>query len=295
LNRNWGVDIGGTTAVIGYLDGEVFRTEAVLPTRPTEEPGLLLDRIASLILSKDPRPAGLGLAVAGFVDRGQGILRSSPNLPLMVEISLGRRMEGLVGCPVVMENDCNAFAAGAVAGGQIPGSGLWLLVTLGTGIGGAIVLDGRVLHGRGHAGEFGHMTIAADGIPCPCGNRGCWERYASAGALIRYCREAGCPAELVEPREAAALADAGDRAALEGFGRLGDWVGAGLSNLSWCFHPDGITLAGGLANAWRHFSARAGEEHRRRCPFPPTAGVLRNCSETGAMGAAVIGRSPGCA
>jgi glucokinase len=292
LNSSWGVDIGGTTTVVGYLDGDgSFITVAVLPTRSHEEPGLLLSRIAATVHAQDPRPASMGLGVAGFVDCRERLLITSPNLPMMVNIPLGKRLEELIGCPVTIENDCNAFAAGAVAGGQIPAKGLWLLITLGTGIGGAIVLDGTVEHGRGFAGEFGHMTIVADGIACPCGNRGCWERYASAGALLRYCTEAGSPEGLVEPKEAASLADGGDRAALTGFSRLGRWVGVGLSNLSWCFSPDGIALAGGLSNAWRHFSREAEEEHRRRCPFPWTAGVLRHCSETGAWGAAVIGKS----
>lgn len=277
--------------MVGYLEGDGFITVAELATRSSEEPGLLLARIAATVLEHDRRPATMGLGVAGFVDRQERLLRTSPNLPLMVNIPLGRLLENLVGCPVSMENDCNAFAAGAVAGGQIPATGLWLLVTLGTGIGGAIVMDGTVEHGRGFSGEFGHMTIVADGIPCPCGNRGCWERYASATALIRYCREAGGPEGLTEPREAAAMADAGDSAALKGFEKLGTWVGVGLSNISWCFSPDGIALAGGLSNAWRHFSGSAEAEHRSRCPFPWTAGVLRNCSETGAWGAAVIGKS----
>lgn len=291
LSRSWGVDIGGTTSVVGCLEGDAFVVHAVLPTRPQEEPDHLLARIAETILSLDPSPASVGLGVAGFVDRHGRILVTSPNLPRMVDIPLGRRLEALLGCPVAMENDCNAFAAGAVAVGRIPPEGLWLLVTLGTGIGGAIVIDGAVEHGSGFSGEFGHMTIAAEGLPCPCGNRGCWERYASAEALLRYCREAGAPVGLVEPREAAALADDGDPAVLAGFARFGTWVGTGLSNLSWAFSPAGIVLAGGLSNAWRHFARSAEIEHRRRCPFPWTAEVLPNCSETGAWGAAVIGRS----
>lgn len=290
MTRHWGADIGGTTIVVGYLQGETFVTVSVLPTHPREEPGELLRRIASTVLELDRAPASMGLGVAGFVDRSRGYLVRSPNLPSMVDAPLGRDLAKLLDCPVTMDNDCNAFAAGAVAGGEIPRQGLWLLATLGTGIGGAIVIDGAVVHGTGFAGEFGHMTLVAEGIPCPCGSSGCWERYASAEALVRYCREAGASRSLTEPRDAALQADGGDRAAIEGFSVFGRWVGTGLSNLSWCFSPEGIVLAGGLANSWRHFGAAAEAEHRSRCPFPWNVTVLRNCSETGASGAAVLGR-----
>jgi glucokinase len=136
------------------------------------------------------------------------------------------------------------------------------MVTLGTGIGGAVMLEGRVHRGRnGMAGEFGHMQVVPDGLPCECGGRGCWEQYSSGNALVRYARQRigreptvleeaceGAPERLTGPMVSAAAED-GDLVARAAFASVGDWLGVGLANLVAAFDPDCIVVGGGVSAA----------------------------------------------
>jgi len=288
LSKSWGVDIGGTTTVVGLLEDSQFTTRAVLATNPNEPPQILLQRIMDIISADGSRPHSIGIGAAGFVDRCAGILRGSPNLPLINGFPLRDTLRRMAGCNVIMENDCNAFAIGALHSGEIPREGLHLFVTLGTGIGGTIVSDGNILFGEDEAGEFGHMTVKADGIECPCGNRGCWECYASARSLQRYFGSS-TGNQNVEPKLLAELARKGDRNALAAFQQFGEWIGIGLSNLGWCFNPSSILLGGGLTGTFDLFSRTAETEYSARCFSPWRVRVLPLCSEAGAHGAAVAG------
>ena len=204
---NWGVDIGGTTIVLGRLARDDFLRESVLDMERDREPSQVLEDVARTVLGHDPTPVTLGVGIAGLVLRDDGILVSSPNLPMWRDFPVRDYLAGSLRCPVALDNDSNVFAIGAVRTGQIPSEGLWLMVTLGTGIGGTLVNDGRIIYGTGFAGEFGHMTVEASGIDCPCGSRGCWERYAAASALTRYYRTRS--GRELPPRDIAGLASGG--------------------------------------------------------------------------------------
>ncbi len=282
------MDIGGTTTVVGLLEDSLFTTRAVLPTNPNEPPEMLLQRIMDVIRANGSRPDSIGIGAAGFVDRHAGVLRRSPNLPLMNGFPLREILGRMAECIVIMENDCNAFAIGALHTGEIPQHGIHLVVTLGTGIGGSIISDGNIIYGEGAAGEFGHMTVKADGIECPCGNRGCWECYASARSLQRYFGSSG-NGKIMEPKLLAESAREGDRKAIAAFRQFGEWVGIGLSNLAWCFNPSSILLGGGLSGTFDLFSRTAEVEYSDRCHSPWRVRVLPLCSEAGAHGAAVAG------
>ncbi len=285
---NWGVDIGGTTIILGFLEDDRFAVEAVLDTGRHLDPGEILGSIAGVILNSDPAPATVGVGIAGLVKAGQGILVSSPNLPEWRDYPVRSVLSGSLNCPVVVDNDSNVFAIGAVRTGQIPAEGLWLMVTLGTGIGGTIVNNGEVVYGTGFAGEFGHMTVEASGEQCPCGSRGCWERYAAAGALTRYFHHRS--GQELPPKEIASLASEGDLQALRAFEEFGRWLGIGLFNLCQCFSPMGIFLAGGLMGGSRFFLSHAEDEYRRRGDRDWNVRVLPSSSEAGARGAALMGR-----
>ena len=262
----------------------------MLETRPPEGPGRLLAALSSAILAADPEPASVGIGIAGLVDRSRGWLEFSPNLRGWEGLDVASRVGALTGAPVVVDNDCNAFAYGAVGTGFVPSRGLSVLVTLGTGIGGTIVDDGRILYGTGYAGEFGHMPVEALGQACPCGSTGCWERYAGREALIGYYTGNDCGAGGPDPREIAALAARGDERAAAAFATFGRWVGTGLAGLANCLSPGGFFLAGGLSNTAGLFLPSAREEFSRRTRHPWTVAVLPGSSEAGALGAALMAR-----
>lgn len=285
---NWGIDIGGTTIILGYRrEGKFFRI-AVLKTEQEQNPHQIMRRVSSAILGIDPYPSTAGVGIAGLVKVDEGILVSSPNLPGWRDFPVGTVLSEALSCPVAVDNDSNAFALGAVGTGSIPRRGLWLMVTLGTGIGGTIINGGKILYGTGFAGEFGHMSVEAFGESCPCGSKGCWEQYAAASALVRYySRSSG--GRSLEPREISELASAGDRDALSAFEEFGTWLSAGLVNLYNCFSPHGVFMAGGLMGASSHFLPRAESEFRKRCGHRWSVEILPSSSDAGAEGAAIMG------
>jgi glucokinase len=225
------------------------------------------------------------------------------------DVARGRRVDGVgIAATVVLDNDANCTARAECTYGAARGASDVIVVTLGTGIGGAVVIDGRVHRGsNGMAGEFGHMQVVPDGLPCECGGRGCWEQYSSGNALARYARARldgsvmlrelcqGDPDQLTGPMVTGA-AEAGDPLALEAFGSVGRWLGVGLANLVAAFDPDVMVVGGGVSAAGDLLlePARAalgeslvGAGHR---VVPP---VLRATlgPEAGAVGAADLART----
>jgi glucokinase len=286
---HWGIDIGGTTTIIGYLIQGQFVKTATLATDPASGPESLLNRICTKIREVDDIPGSIGAGIAGLVDREKGLLVSSPNLEGWDNFRIRDRLSGLMHCPVAIDNDCNVFAIKAIESSEIPSSGLWLMVTLGTGIGGTIINDGTILYGSSYAGEFGHMTVEASGNRCPCGSKGCWETYAAAGALSGYYSKYSHSCNYHSPIEIAQMASSKDEAALEAFREFGKWLGIGLVNLYQCFSPCGIYLGGGLPGASDFFLEYAEKEFRRRCRFDWNVNVLTSSSDAGAEGAAIMG------
>ena len=213
--------------------------------------------------------------------------------------------------PVVLENDATAATHAEATYGAARGADLAVVVTLGTGIGGGIVLGGRLHRGHnGMAGEFGHMQVAPGGLPCECGGRGCWEQYSSGNALVRYAREqlgtrptmleeqcTGNP-QLLTGLMVTAAAEAGDLLAHEAFTHVGDWLGVGLANLVAAFDPDCLVVGGGVSAAGDRLLEPArtalqrtlvGAAHRVVPPvLPATLGP-----EAGLIGAADLARGEG--
>lgn len=283
-NCFWGVDIGGSTAIIGHLgrDGSFCMAE-VLDTGPCRQPAAVMASIATVIRRFDPSPAAVGVGIAGLVDVKRGFLTFSPNLPLWSGTPIASSLSRLMGgAQVFVDNDCNAFAIGALHKGIIPGTGLWLFITLGTGIGGCVISEGKILYGTGTAGEFGHMTIREGGRKCTCGLRGCWERYAGRDALISFYDGR------TEPKSIAAKARKGDEKAIAAFTEYGLWLGRGMANLAKCLAPEGFFLAGGLCTCFHLFHLEAKREFESRCPNPWRVGALPDSSTAGAFGAAAM-------
>lgn len=297
-----GVDVGGTKVLAAEVDtaGRVLATAARSTPGRRVEVGLLEAALTEAVLEvADGRPiAAVGLAAAGFVDREGERVMFAPHLPWRGEAVRDRLAERW-GTTVVLDNDANCAAHAEIAHGEAGGDAL--VITLGTGIGGAVVIGGRVHRGRnGMAGEFGHMQVVPDGLPCECGNRGCWEQYSSGNALTRFARErighertslermcGGIPERLVGPMVTDAARD-GDAVALQAFASVGDWLGVGIANLVAAFDPEVVVVGGGVsaADALLLDPARAaltralvGASHRRvppvrRARFGPEAGVV---------------------
>jgi glucokinase len=321
-----GVDIGGTKLFGVALDprGAVIG-DARLSTPQAEEaadgagPGgaEVADAVAEVVarlsaqLPSGPDPLAVGVGAPGMVDR-EGRLRFAPNLPGASGSDLRRLVaDRLGGSLVVVENDANCAALGEQAFGALAEVRDGVMITLGTGIGGGIVVDGRVrLGAAGFAGEIGHMVVDPAGPPCPCGSRGCWERYASGGGLGRLAREAayagrlvhvvaqaGGDPENVHGEDITRAARSGDEGALGVLDELGWWVALGLANIVTMVDPQRIVLGGGLAEAGdlllgptrRAFSELV-EGASARPSIEITGAVLGE--RAGAVGAALAARSP---
>jgi glucokinase len=200
--------------------------------------------------------------VAGLVDRS-GTLRVAPNLPGVVEYPFAAALHERLGLPVTVDNDATCATWGEHEAGAAKGHDDAVLVTLGTGIGAGIVAGGQLQRGAaGFAGEAGHMVVDPDGPPCPCGRRGCWERYASGNGLGQLAREAaiagrvervvelaGGEPEAVRGEHVTQAANEGDEGALAVFRKFGWWVALGVANLVNILDPSVVVIGGGLVDA----------------------------------------------
>ena len=193
-----GVDLGGTNLRIAAVNQQGHLMEKVtLGTRVALGKDHVIHEMCDaihLLRAKYRHTAslrGIGIGIPGIIDMHTGMLREVPNLPGWAESAVQAQIERLLDTPVVLENDANAAALGEQWLGAARETDDMAMLTLGTGVGGGIVLGGRIWHGMtGMAGEFGHMTVDPEGPPCGCGNRGCLERYASATAIVKMAREA---------------------------------------------------------------------------------------------------------
>jgi glucokinase len=259
------IDIGGTKLALGLVDaaGKILARNEI-PTHASEGPDRVLARLitlASAMLERAGAPHAVrraGIACAGPLDRQAGLVLNPPNLPGWTRIPLVNRVERALGLPAVLDNDANAAALGEFRYGAGRGARSLVYLTVSTGIGGGIILDGRLWRGLGNsAGEIGHMTIDPDGPPCGCGNRGCLEALASGPAIARRAREAlqgGRPSRLRDLGEVTApnvmrLAREGDALASEVWAvavhALALGVGAAITILA----PERVIIGGGVAQA----------------------------------------------
>lgn len=260
-----GVDVGGTKVLAGIVDAAGTVSRAARRSTPGRrvDAGMVEDALTEAVreVTGDAQLGAVGLAAAGFVDATGEKVRFAPHLPWLDE-PVRARLEDRWGVPVLLENDATAAAHAEATYGAARGVDDALVVTMGTGIGGGIILGGRLHRGwNGMAGEFGHMQVVPDGLPCECGNRGCWEQYSSGGALVRFAQDgmgsmptvmeercSGNPAFLTGLMVTEA-AEAGDLLAREAFAHVGDWLGVGLANLVAAFDPAIVVVGGGVSAA----------------------------------------------
>jgi glucokinase len=283
-NFSIGVDLGGTNLRIAAINqqGELME-KVTLGTRVSLGKDHVIHemcdaiRVLGVKYSNVGALQGIGVGVPGIIDMKTGMLRESPNLPGWAESPLQAEIEQRLGTRVILENDANVAALGEKWLGAAKGVDDMIMLTLGTGVGGGIVLEGRIWHGMtGMAGEFGHMTVEPEGPQCGCGNRGCVEQYASATAVVRMAKEAIASGRAPELARAANsdpefnakavynLAIQGDEEARKIFGRLGRALGICIANLVNAFNLPMYVVGGGVASAWEAFSPFVFEELRQR-------------------------------
>ncbi len=306
-----GVDLGGTNVAVGLVD-ENYRLlrKASLPT-DAENPMAIVDTIVTLAtrlveeagISFD-EVASLGLASPGIVDRESGEIVYSCNIKFD-HFPMARHLtERLPITAVHLDNDANAAALGEAKAGGARGSKNSLTVTLGTGVGGGIIIDCEVYMGFNFAaGELGHIVLEKDGRPCGCGRRGCFEAYSSATGLIRTTREKmeACPDSLmhefankegkVSGRTAFDAARAGDRAAHEVVDEYLSYLASGLATLAGIFRPEVIVIGGGLSNEKENLLAPLRPLVREKCGGSevPALRIAELGNDAGIIGAACIG------
>jgi len=258
-----GIDLGGTKCLGVALssEGEVLAEHRV-PTPVGED--AVLDAIVAVADGLRQRVEGVvavGVGAPGLVDRS-GVLRFAPNLSGVRDFALRDSLAQRLDLPVQVENDATSAAWAERQVGAARGLDDVVLVTLGTGIGGGIVAAGVLQRGaHGFAGEVGHMVVDPDGPECPCGQRGCWERYASGSGLGRLCRDAavagraghvvdlaGGDPEAVRGEHVTAAALDGDAEAIAVIDRFAWWVALGLANLANIFDPAVFVVGGGLVD-----------------------------------------------
>jgi glucokinase len=259
-----GVDVGGTKLLAVRLDPDGGVTADHFQASPTDGPGVVEEvAAAARRLSDDAVAGAVGVGVPGLVD-GTGLVRFAPNLPGLAGTPLIEALcDALPGWTVWVGNDATAACWAECDRGAARGRDEVLMVTLGTGIGGGMVSGGRLVEGANRfAGEFGHMVVDPHGPRCPCGKRGCWERFASGSGLGALGREmaiageaprlvalAGGDPEVVRGEHVTAAAAEGDASALEIMSRFGWWVALGLANLANALDPGLIVVGGGLITA----------------------------------------------
>jgi glucokinase len=266
-----GIDLGGTYIKFGLLDEGLRPGRTIeLPTPWQEGPEALVEQMAAGTRQLTNANgltrgdiAGVGIGSPGPIDIAQGIIVEAPNIPGMRNFPLRDSVSKALNLPAVLENDANAAAYGEYICGAGRGSRIMVMLTLGTGVGSGIIIDGQILHGsHGLGGELGHMIIVPDGEPCGCGQKGCLERYCSATYLAmlasRMVREGGRQGLLAvavkEGRDidARAVNDArkrGDALAAEVWDMATYYLALGCVNICRIFDPDMIVLSGGLTRA----------------------------------------------
>ncbi|QKW19235.1 ROK family glucokinase [Kitasatospora sp. NA04385] len=261
-----GVDVGGTKIAAGVVDesGEILAKTRV-PT--PADPQWAVDAIAQGVRElkeQYPDVTAVGVGAPGFVSRDRSTVLMAPNIAWENE-PLKQRVEELTGLETVVENDANCAAWAEFRFGAAAAYEDMVLITVGTGLGGGIVLDGRLHRGRfGVAGEIGHLNMVPDGLECGCGGHGCWEQYGSGRALRRYGRERAAAdpiagkrmlelndgvAETIRGIHITEAAEEGDALALSCYAELADWLGRGMADLAALFDPGVFVLGGGVSDS----------------------------------------------
>ena len=311
--RYVGIDVGGTNLKAGLVDEEGHILEVERIPLAFRDPEQFAETVADLAVTVARKggvaPESLewvGMGLPGAVDGGD--IRFITNIP-MENVPLEKLFRQHLDLPVLLGNDADCAAVGEWSCGVGRGTKHFIVITLGTGVGGGMILNGKLYSGCGAGGEVGHIVIKQDGVPCNCGRRGCWEAYASATGLIRETKEAmeqhpesalhavAAANGGVEGRTAFQAAEQGDETALAVCRAYAEYLAAGLTNLVNILHPEAVALGGGVAAAPEHLLLEpvreivARECYARHVDQVPRIIRAELGNDAGIIGAAMLGRA----
>ena len=255
-----GIDFGGTSVKLGVCRGdELLVTDEPIPTTQFHGPAALIGEMAARVAklrTTYPAICAIGVGVPGLVDFDHGFVHELTNVPGWKHVPLKTILSEKTGLPVLVENDANAMTYAEFRHGAARGLKNVIGLTMGTGIGGGLVLDGKMFRGSGFvAGEIGQMSIDYNGKAGHYGNLGALEKYTgnqqiAEHAVLRY-SEAGLEKDIAEctPKKIADAAQAGDDIARQIWGEVADWLGTAISSIAWLLNPDAFVIGGGVAQA----------------------------------------------
>jgi glucokinase len=277
-----GVDIGGTKIAAGVVDEKGQILSRIRRETPAQDGEQVIEAIAACISelsTEHGEIVGAGIGAPGFIDAARSTVLFAPNLPWRRE-PLRAKIEQLTSLPTVVENDANAAAWGESVFGAGSAQPHTATITVGTGLGGGLVVNGELVRGAfGVAGEIGHINVVHEGRRCGCGLLGCWEQYASGRALVREARElaarfpenavrllamADGSAEKITGPQVTAAAREGDSVAIEALYTIGGWLGHGMADLAAILDPRMFIIGGGVSAAGALLAVPARESFRAR-------------------------------
>lgn len=306
-----GIDIGGTKISAGVVDSSGNLIDSSRCSTPAEGGKELISSVVNLIkdLNKKHEIKGIGISIAALISSDYGTIVGAPNISNLSKLNFVNEIKEEFKLPIIVENDANAAIWAEFKFGNAKGLNPVMFFIIGTGVGGGLVIDGKLFKGAtGVGAEFGHMCVVPNGLLCGCGSKGCIEQYASGGALIRYANEV----LLANPDKSEELlgfvegkltgsaltkaAKAGNELALSAFNKQADWLGLACASYSLILDPQAIIIGGGVVDAGELFLAPVREAMRNYMPFaeshvPPKIIAAKFGNDAGLVGAADLVRA----
>lgn len=305
-----GIDIGGTKISVGVVDSSGNLIDSSRCSTPTEGGKELISSVINLIkeFNKKYEIKGIGISIAALISSDYGTIVGAPNIANLSKLNFVNEIKEEFELPIIIENDANAAMWAEFKFGNAKGLNPVMFFIIGTGVGGGLVIDGKLFKGaNGIGAEFGHMCVVPNGLLCGCGSKGCIEQYASGGALIRYANEA----LLANPDKSEEVlsfgegklsgtaltkaAKAGNELALAAFSKQADWLGLACASYSLIIDPQAIIIGGGVVDAGELFLAPVRAAMRKYMPFaeshvPPKIIAAKFGNDAGLIGAADLVR-----
>ena len=306
-----GIDIGGTKISAGVVDSSGNLIDSSKCSTPAEGGKELISSVVNLVkeLNKKHEIRGIGISIAALISSDYGTIVGAPNIANLSKLNFANEIKEEFKLPIIIENDANAAMWAEFKFGSAKGLNPVMFFIIGTGVGGGLVIDGKLFKGaNGIGAEFGHMCVVPNGLLCGCGAKGCIEQYASGGALIRYANEA----LLANPDKSEEVlsfgegklsgtaltkaAKAGNELALAAFSKQADWLGLACASYSLIIDPQAIIIGGGVVDAGELFLAPVRAAMRKYMPFaeshvPPKIIAAKFGNDAGLIGAADLVRA----
>ena len=306
-----GIDIGGTKISAGVVDSSGNLIDSSRCSTPLEGGKELVSSVIGLIKESNKKHEikGIGISIAALISSDYGTIVGAPNIANLSKLNFANEIKEEFKLPIIIENDANAAMWAEFKFGSAKGLNPVMFLIIGTGVGGGLVIDGKLFKGaNGIGAEFGHMCVVPNGLLCGCGSKGCIEQYASGGALIRYANEA----LLANPDKSEEVlsfgegklsgtaltkaAKAGNELALAAFSKQADWLGLACASYSSIIDPQAIIIGGGVVDAGELFLAPVRAAMRKYMPFaeshvPPKIIAAKFGNDAGLIGAADLVRA----